>query len=84
MTNATPSTGNDTGLPDTARRGPITEDDLSSAYGLSLAMEVCSDAMDGITDPELAARALSYLSRLQRHEMVRLMKHADDSTKGGE
>lgn len=65
--------------PKSERRAPVSEDGLSSAFGIALAMEVCSDALDGITDPDLARRALSYLTRVHREEIERWMQHAADS-----
>ena len=82
MTNKTPAPGNAPGLPKTPLRAPITEDDMVNLYGLALAMEVCSDVIDGLLDPETAKRALPSLVRLHREEIMRLMQHASESSKG--
>ena len=57
MTNTTPSPGNDTGLSDAQRRAPITQDDLMTLNGLALAIELCSDVIDGLIDPGTAKGA---------------------------
>ena len=59
MTNTTPSPGNNTGLSDAPRRAPITEDDLMTLNGLTLAIELCTDVIDGLIDPGPAKRALA-------------------------
>ena len=53
---------------------PITEDDFTTLTGLSLAIEVCSDVIDGLIDPDTARKALPTLVRLQRQELNAICK----------
>lgn len=65
-----------------ATKTPISEDDLATLNGLSLAIEVCSDVMMGLMDESTARDALPTLIELQRLEMKKLFAHAYQSTKG--
>ena len=83
MTKATPTPGNDTGLSDAQRRAPITEEDLMTLNGLALAIELCSDVIDGLIDPGTAKRALPTLVRLHRDALDQILTHAHEAQKGG-
>ena len=61
----------------------ISEDDLSTLSGIAFAIETCSDVIMGLIDPATARKALPVLVELQRSELEKLFKHADQSEKGG-
>lgn len=64
MTNH-PASGNAPGL---------TEDDILLLNALLLAIEVCSDALNGMTNPEAAKKALPMLAKLARAEVIGVSK----------
>jgi len=50
--------------------------DLCNLHGLSLAVELCADAMNGLCDADLARRAMPTLAKLLRAEVDKLGKVA--------
>lgn len=60
----------------TPPRDALREPDLCDLHGLSLAVELCADAMNGLCDADLARRAMPTLAKLLRAEVDKLAKVA--------
>ncbi len=53
-------------------RDALREADLCDLHGLSLAVELCADAMNGLCDTDLVRRAMPTLAKLLRAEVEKL------------